>query len=107
MPRLQHALRVAENTRDGLFVYIIYPLIHLLKAGTAVGVTGGLDEAKHGGGVDVVVLIEEGASSVPLYPDPNLATLRRSDVFVCNESLEIINLKRVTRFVKCKSFVIN
>ena len=85
----------------------IYPLIHLLKAGTAIGVAGGLDEAEHGGGVDVVVLIKEGTSSVPLYPNPDLAALRRSDVFICNESLEIINLKRVTRFVKCKSFVIN
>ena len=85
----------------------IYPLIHLLKAGTAIGVAGGLDEAEHGGGVDVVVLIEEGASGLPLYPNPDLAALRRSDVFICNESLEIINLKRVTQFVKCKSFVIN
>ena len=85
----------------------IYPLIHSLKAGTAVGVAGGLDEAEHGGGVDVVVLIEESASGVPLYPDPDLSALRRSDVFVSNESLEIINLKRLTRFVKCKSFAIN
>ena len=105
MPRLQHALRVAENSRDRQYPEII-PLIHSLKAGTAVGIAGGLDEAEHGGGVDVVVLIEEGASGVPLYPNPDLAALRRSDVFICNESLEIINLKRLTRFVKCKSFVI-
>ena len=85
----------------------INPLIYSLKAGTAIGVAGGLDEAEHGGRVDIVVLIEEGASSVPLYPNPDLTALWRSDVFVCNESLEIINLKRLTRFVKCKSFVIN
>ena len=64
-----------------------------LEAGTPVRVAGGLDEAEHRGGVDVVVLIEEGAPRVPLDPNPDLPVLRRSNVLICDQSLEIINLK--------------
>ena len=68
---------------------------HSLEAGTAVGVAVGLDEAQHGGGVDVVVLIEEGAPRIPPHSNPYLAALGRSYVFVRNESLEIINLREM------------
>ena len=64
-----------------------------LEAGTLVRVAGGLDEAEHRGGVDVVVLIKEGAPRVPLDPNPDLPVLRRSNVLICDQSLEIINLK--------------
>ena len=78
--RLQHAFRVAKIiwywTSSHSFT------ITLLEACAAVGVAVGLDESKHRGGVDVVVLVEEGAPRVSPHPDPDLPGLRGCDVLI-------------------------